>query len=886
MHPVDALSNGRRLPLHWEPIAFTELPSGTRRAISQDPDIENTQVMIWRTRQSITLPSGDRVLIRMGTSGESPHVWVLWGDRTVADVASSRRRVEFLAPDTHSEAHLFWVARPNPGPAWTDDGDRSERTGNSDPSPPGTLDFVGLRHFRGVTEASASGDGAVLISKDGLRLGVAMVSDHVVRIRLSPGNPEAISRIDEVCLSSPPSYLPCSIRVFDASVAVLNGSVSVRVERATGEMAISGTNGEVAVAGVRLSEANGSAVVRWNLSPEDEIYGLGENAVSGMNKRATTEQIWVSHSFVRCDKPIPFMLCPGRYGAYLHSSHGASVYVDTAGRGGLTARVEAARIDLFFILSPSIPAMVRAYTTLTGRSPLPPRWAFGYWQSSRTAANQEKLLEIVDEFERRGIPIDVLAIDPGWQKPGLQSWQWHPDRFPDPVAFQEKLRERNTRLCLWTAPFVNGTSGLHDEAVAGSYLMMGQNSEWAGVDWWMGTGAGLVDFDSDRAARWWGEKATRHAASGTEVLKVDGGDGNETRPGLRSASGRGTDELHNLYPILFAKAVSDGMKAADPRRRWLTWIRTGYSGIQRYPCAWGGDQPADFSGTRTLIRAGQQAGLMGIPFWSHDLGGFKGTPSEEYFIRSCQWGLLSPLARAHGKVLAPWEVSERAAAIVGDWIRLRYRLLPTLYSYAWDAHRTGDPIMRAMAYSFQDDPRARSAEFQYMLGPNLLIAPIVQPSEHVDLTARRNVYLPAGVWCDFWSGETYTGPTELEIVVSIERIPVFVRAGAVIVMAPLARRASDLPTSFEFHLWPGDDGTFDLYQDDGISTKHEEGSFAVTRFEHRGACRPQVLISGKRKGTFGSAQVFRSVAVVHGAAQVHSHPFHWDSARPLHLSLT
>lgn len=385
----------------------------------------------------------------------------------------------------------------------------------------------------------------------------------------------------------------------------------------------------------------------------------------------------------------------------------------------------------------------------------------------------------------------------------------------------------------------------------------------------MGHEAGLVDFADDPTAQWWGRKAAKLADDGVHVFKVDGGDSHETPAYLNSVTGRSMAELHNLYPVLFAKSVYEGIQRSD--QRTLTWIRTGFSGIQQYPCCWGGDQKADFSGGRVLIKAGQQSGLAGISFWSHDVGGFGGTPTEEYYIRSFQWGLLSPLSRAHGSITAPWNMGERACRIAARFIRLRYRLLPLIYSYAWHSHLTGEPMMRAMVLDYQDDPHARQAEFQYKLGPDLLIAPIYRESNREDLTATRSLYLPEGTWWNFWTDQCHTGRQTLTVEAPIDTLPLYVRGGAILMYGEPVRRASQPQNRLELHLYAGGNGTLVYYEDDGRTQAYRTGERAVTSFHLGDTGGGLSLNISPTNGTFnGQSAELNLTLVVHGIPNARS----------------
>jgi alpha-glucosidase (family GH31 glycosyl hydrolase) len=356
---------------------------------------------------------------------------------------------------------------------------------------------------------------------------------------------------------------------------------------------------------------------------------------------------------------------------------------------------------------------------------------------------------------------------------------------------------------------------------------------------------------------------------GVDVFKTDGGDGAQVPSDAVFAAGTG-ERIHNLYPLYFARTISDVQLAVEPDRRSCVWIRTGTSGIQRWPCAWGGDQIADFSGGRKLIKGGQSVGLSGVSFWSHDLGGFSYNRTAEYVVRSYQWGLLSPLSRAHGGLNEPWAWGERAERIIARFLDLRYRLMPYIYSLAWQSHRTGLPMMRAMVLAFPEDPRARGRDYQYAFGPSLLVAPIYEASTREDLSSSRSVYLPEGLWYALADDTPHAGGRERVVDVPLEELPVFVRAGALIPQLPSAPQHLDGATfgrELELHAWAGGRGRFTLTEDDGQSLGYTRGEYATTELACEQAGEVFTVTIGERSGSFEGIEATRPRSwrvVVHG----------------------
>jgi alpha-D-xyloside xylohydrolase len=267
--------------------------------------------------------------------------------------------------------------------------------------------------------------------------------------------------------------------------------------------------------------------------------------------------------------------------------------------------------------------------------------------------------------------------------------------------------------------------------------------------------------------------------------------------------------MHNLYPLLYNEAVSEVTKSE--RGHGAVWGRAAVGGSQRTPVCWSGDPAADFDSLACTVRGGLSMGLSGVPFWSNDIGGYRGMPSPDLYVRWAQFGLFCSHSRMHGdSPREPWLFGDEYLAIVRRYVELRYRLFPYLYSTAIQASRTAMPVIRALNLMWPDDPHALHYDLQYMLGPALMVAPVVHPS------GKKNVYLPEGKWIDFWTGEVIRGPEVLRLHVPLATLPLYIRAGSVI---PMMEQGARIPGgSFDtlvLALWSDDPGTTRFADDDG-----------------------------------------------------------------------
>lgn len=570
------------------------------------------------------------------------------------------------------------------------------------------------------------------------------------------------------------------------------------------------------------------------LREDEHIFGLGENATPSMDKRGQREDIWTSHDWIHCDIPVPFYISTKGYGLYLNNSHHS--WFDMGRMDSRKAFIWAlgGETDYFFLPGPKPKQVLANYTKVTGRTKLPPRWAFGFFQSKTGEDSAAMIEEKIKKFKEYQIPLDVISVDPNWQN-DYCDWQWNEKDFPSQSDFMEMLRNHHMHLMLWSAPFVKKNCNNYSDGVKKGMFLKSEDGNTLPSLWWKDFGSGIVDFTNPEAAAWWMEQCRPLIKAGVDVFKIDGGDGGEVPADARNYQGLEGREFHNLYPLYFAKTFYEGLQLQRPGIRVMAWERTGFVGSGKYPCTWGGDQPADFIGTKVLIKGGQQAGLSGIFYWAPDVGGFakNSSTSEEFFIRSYQWGALAPMSRGHGNQTEPYAYSERAREIVGDYIRLRYRLLPYFYSCAYEAMRDGVPMMRAMMLECPGDNECYKAEYQYFIGESLMAAPVHEHSDSKTMTVNQDVYIPEGTFIDYWTGTEYEGHSHIQYEAKLEILPLFVKKGAIIPMLTSAFHTREYDgKAYELHIYPSEDETeFSLYYDDGETLNYEKGDYDMIQIK-------------------------------------------------------
>ncbi|MQA86317.1 MAG: alpha-xylosidase [Streptosporangiales bacterium] len=545
---------------------------------------------------------------------------------------------------------------------------------------------------------------------------------------------------------------------------------------------------------------NGGTVFHdsFRCRPDEHFYGLGER-FTDFDKRGQEVRIWMDNphgvSNRRAYKNVPFFVSSRGYGLFVDSLGCCDFDMASRNHAAFSFVVQDRELDYYVIAGPHPATIVERYADLVGRPQLPPKWAFGLWVSGGALPDSaQQTLQRADGLRRHRIPSDVLHID-SWQPEGeFSGLDWNPSTYPDPRGFVREVHDRGFRLCLWLSPYLAVGSPRFAEARDKGYLLATSTGEPYVLGLMINyPPMGIIDLTNPAAAAWWRERLRSLLEDGADVFKTDFAEG--IPPDAVAHNGMTGRELHNLYPLIYNDIASEVTREVTGRTG-LVWGRSTYAGGQRHPAQWGGDPWCSWEDMASTLRGGLSIGMSGHPFWSHDMGGFKGRPTPELYVRWSQFGLLSPLSRLHGTTpRVPWEYGDEAVRVLREFAELRYRLLPYLYSQAVESVRTSSPMLRAMCFEFADDPVTQCLDLQYMLGPDLLVAPVCNEE------GTATVYFPQGRWVDLWTHEVVDGPTSRRPHVPLDRMPVYVRGNAL------------LPTTIPAHLEeePFDPVIVDLY---------------------------------------------------------------------------
>jgi alpha-D-xyloside xylohydrolase len=495
----------------------------------------------------------------------------------------------------------------------------------------------------------------------------------------------------------------------------------------------------------RSTDYSRSIAASFSLLPDEKIFGCGES-FTGLNKRGQKVVLWAcdtqSTASRQMYKPVPFFMSSRGYAMFVHTTSPVTIDFGYTHGGSKTLFVGDDQLDLFFFIG-SPKEILTEYTNLTGKSSMPPLWSFGLWMSRFSYRSQKEVMLVADKLRKNSVPCDVIHIDAGWFKSGINcDFEFDKSSFPDPKKMTTELKEMGFKTSLWQIPYFTPLNPIFDEVVKEKLYIKDANGNVATED-------AILDFSNPETIDWYTKKIKGLLRLGISVIKTDFGEAAPLR-GLY-ASGRSGYHEHNNYPLRYTQLVSKITKEINGDN--LIWSRSSWAGGQRTPVHWGGDAEVSDAGMAGSLRGGLSLGLSGFSFWSHDIGGFSGSPKEELFKRWTFFGMFSSHSRVHGfPPREPWEFSDEFLKIFRKMVEMRYRLMPYIFTQSFIASQNGWPVMKAMFLNYPDEPATWNLEDQFLFGEDMLIAPLMEEN-----TSSRNVYLPKGKWIGYQTKKVYEG---------------------------------------------------------------------------------------------------------------------------------
>ncbi len=516
------------------------------------------------------------------------------------------------------------------------------------------------------------------------------------------------------------------------------------------------------------------------------VYGLGER-FTALVKNGQVIENWNKDGGTSSDqayKSVPFYLTNRGYGVLVNETGPVSFEVATEKLGRVQFSIGGQSLEYFVINGPDPKAILSRLTALTGRPALPPAWSFGLWLTTSFTTNYDEktATSFIEGMKSRDLPLSVFHFDCFWMREfDWCDFQWDPRVFPDPAGMLKRLHARGLRVCVWINPYIGQRSSIFGEAARKGYLLKRPDGSVWQTDLWQ-PGMGIVDFTNPAARVWFQGHLRRLAVMGVDAFKSDFGE--RIPVDVEYFDGSDPVKMHNHYSILYNEAVFDLLEDERGKGEALVFARSSHASGQRLPVHWGGDCHSTFESMAESLRGGLSLGLCGFGFWSHDIGGFEGTPPVAVYKRWIAFGLMSSHSRLHGSssYRVPWTYDDEACDVLRFFTKLKCTLMPYLFSKAVEAHEAGVPVMRAMILEFPGDPASDTLERQYMFGDSLLVAPVFSEDGSVDY------YLPDGAWTHLLSGEVRTGGRWHHAKHGFLGMAIYVRPGHIIALGSVDDR--------------------------------------------------------------------------------------------------
>jgi len=744
-------------------------------------------------------------------------------------------------------------------------------------------DITRLQKIGAVTRVTKTDKGLTVACNDQSEVQLTVLAPDLIRVRASFAKPIpsrdhswAIDKLDWTTPSFSVNETGDSIKLTTSEVEVVINRSPLLVEfrdarthaliNADEQPMSYDARGDLA-ATMFDPKAGQFVAVSKKLGFDEHFYGLGEKAAH-LDKRRGHFVNWNSDTpgYTEGKDPIyqtiPFYIGLTRgiaYGIFFDNSYRSYFDFGRSSQQRAWFGAEGGELNYYFFQGPSIKKILGRYADLTGHMPLPPLWALGNQQSRWGYYPDSMVEEVVREYRGRDLPLDVVHLDIDYMQ-GYRVFTFDPKRFPNPRALADKLSAQGVRLITIVDPGVKYQPSTTDiiqefnrpeltlqdksyyvfeQGMQKKYFQHRRNGELFIPRVWPGDSV-FVDFTLPDARRWWGDLHRAYVENGIAGIWNDMNEPADfvDQTGKNQLDVVSYDEgehsthakNRNVFAFLMSRATYEGLQRLRPDQRPYVITRAAYAGIQRYSTMWTGDTNSTWEGLALNIPMFTTLGLSGEPFVGSDVGGFMGRGNGELLVRSYQVSFVAPFCRNHktidGYDQEPWRFGKYYEAIIRKYLKLRYQLLPFLYTTLEESHRTGVPLFRPLLLNYQDDPDTYNLDDEFMIGSDLLVAPVLRP----DVTERL-VYLPKGTWYDYWTNKRYTGGTMVRAPAPLETVPLFVRGGAIIPTIPemdfVGQKKSDPIT---FLVYPDETGsaTAALYEDDGNSPAYKQGVFRRT----------------------------------------------------------
>ena len=644
------------------------------------------------------------------------------------------------------------------------------------------------------------------------------------------------------------------------------------INRKDGAIALAAADGNALTQqAAPVFETSGGYDVRFTLAKDERIYGLGDVSRENIMRRPGVYEFWVRN--VKAYIPIPVMLSNRGWGLLMNTTWRNTMDIGKGDPDRIICTAARSDLDYYLFCGPDYRSLLDTYTSFSGRPALLPVWGYAFTYVCNENIDAFNMMNEALTFRREGMPCDVIGLEPGWMSKnydGSTAKEWHPQRFPipkwapkGPHTFLGALKRKGFKLSLWLC--CDYDLGVYEEQ-----LLTGQKSVKAGAKAAVAAGD-PGDFEKDehlnkptgakkkaaakrdeaQALEPWFEHLKNFVDQGASAFKLDGSSQVIEHPSRKWGNGMTDEEMHNLYPVIYAKQMARGFED-HTKRRSMVYSAGGYAGVQQFVASWAGDTGGGPKPLASMLNLG----LSGHSNHSCDM--------DVFSIEGIHFGFLQTWAQQNNWAYwrQPWLLEDAQIAAFRAYGQLRYRLLPYLYSTAAEAALTGYPVMRAMSMLYPDDPAWDASRGQYMLGDSLLVSAF-----------SKEVRLPKGVWTDFWSGKRLDGPATVPVQITpTQGGALLVKSGAIIPIWPACDHVErGWSPEVGLLVYPAASSSFTLYEDDGESLAYRKGKFARTRLTCETTGKTVTLTIGGREGSYDAMPASRDfTATIHLSARPHT----------------
>lgn len=703
------------------------------------------------------------------------------------------------------------------------------------------VEIINAQTFLGNYTSHSSAGNVVTVFADTSSLKFIFYKPDIVRVDFSP-SPSTLIDSSFIVIQDTIENVNFSIQDYTDRIEISTSSLQINCSKFPLRFSIENSFGELLLSepsqgGVSSNNLERSA--NFSMDNNDHFYGTGERGTN-LDKRGESfysfnSQVFGYNSALETmNINVPFFTNKKGYAIYFDNSFPGWFDFGDEHPDKFSYKAFGGELSFYIVVSETIPGQLDKYTWLTGKQPLPPRWAFGYIQSKYGYRNETDARLMVQTMRQKEIPCDAIILDLYWFE-NMGDISWNFVSWPDPFKMMQDFLSNGIKTIVITEPYIVEYSSNFQTAYYNGYFTFDSQGHPALISgWWScgGCNAGLLDITNPAAQQWWWNKHPLFFGNELAGIWTDLGEP-ENHPEQMNHYLGSRDKVHNIFNFLWSQLLYEEINLIRPNRRVFNLTRSGFAGSQRYGIIpWSADVAKDFGGLEVQLPMLLNMGMSGLAYHNSDIGGFCcGTTTPELYARWMQYGTFCPITRAHGldtQPTEPWGHGEIAEEICKNFISLRYKFLPHIYTMAYENHTAGMPLARPLFFEYPDDEYLTNYSDAYMWGVSILVSPVV-----VEGQTSKDIYLPEGEWVYFYNDVVFQGKQTVNIETSLDRLPLFIKRGSIIPMQPVMNFSDEFPVdTLMLAIYPSPEysSSYSLYEDDGISLEYQNGSFAFTNF--------------------------------------------------------